>query len=97
MAHDDIRARLAACPIAWATEDQKFEYTKHYRRDVAALLKANEALSKALREVPHECYCEAMKRANVPDEMCTCRPESTRRIARAALAGAETGAEGGYE
>lgn len=52
----------------------------------AAAVEAVEGLVRALEAVPHELYCESMKRANVPEEMCTCLPMSSRKMARAALA-----------
>ncbi len=64
--HDDIRARLAACPSFAHQYTEHPTYTgsgcahcgisrwaHHYHDDVAALLRANEALAKALREA-HE-------------------------------------------
>lgn len=50
---DAIRARLAACPMWPMTYARAIDYAVHYARDVDALLTANAALEKALREA-HE-------------------------------------------
>jgi hypothetical protein len=69
------------------------EPTPVIETDVTVLNRVNAELARrvqefeaALRKVPHEPYCESMKRANVPDEMCTCKPGSPRGEAQAALA-----------
>lgn len=51
-----------------------------------AAAQAVEGMRRALEAVPHERYCESMKRANVPEEICTCLPMSSRKMARSALA-----------
>lgn len=102
MATDDILARLeAAKALRGHAHGMAGNWVEHYARDVTALLRANEALAKALREA-QGCI---VKHHNISSKrelgrLCPiCVPADGSsdifQIIDAALAGAETGAEGG--
>lgn len=73
--YSDSHGALEACVAL----DAAIAEIRRLHGEVAALV----ALANS---IPHESYCESMKRANVPQEMCTCAPTALRKVARRTLA-----------
>jgi hypothetical protein len=47
-------------------------YEASNRQESRKRLKLGRERDELLRLAPHQAHCESMKRANTPDELCTC-------------------------